>query len=444
MVRGIRFVKKLGAVKEYALLKNGLKILLCPSVASGEGGLCPEGISDAIGFMAHYNVGSRNEGVGHTGAAHALEHLSFCGSKSFLEDKQSAFDLFARVGAFANATTSCDCTNYYEICLPESLPACMAIEADRMRNAVFTAENWEEEKEIVRNEFEIGENSPASRLRELVKATAIIQHPYHHPVIGWASDINGVSVERIRQFYDTFYWPNNAAVIVAGNFNENEVLKMILANFGKVKRSRREIPKVYTEEPIQQGERRVKLTGPGGNGTILFAWRAAAASSPEFAAFVALQYMLTNGRRSLLQREFVVPGRVHEISSGLGLLKDPFLFFLRIKLFSKDGHSKIEQDMRAFLLNLADKGVSKEHIDRAKLLAEADLIYAGDGLIPTLMQLSSAESAGSWELWYQLSDEIRDLDADKVTKVFRDYFKDDSLTVGWFMPQNPVNVGGDA
>lgn len=428
MVKGIKFVRELGGIKEYRIVKNGLKILLLS-----------KGIGEAIGFMAHYNVGSRNEGVGHTGAAHALEHLLFCGSKSFFDGGKSIFDVLAPTGAFANASTSRDYTNYYEVCLPESLPCCMAIEADRMRNAIFTAENWEKEKEIVRNEFEIGENSAASRLGKLVTATAISEHPYHHPVIGWGADINGVSVERIRQFYDTFYYPNNAMIVVAGNFNENEALKMILANFGNIERSPHKIPEIYTKEPPQQGERRVVLKGPGGNGTVLLCWRAPAGGSPEFAALLALEYVLANGRRSLLRQEFVVSGIAHEIYASPYQLKDPFLFFLRIKLFGREGHSEVERDIRCFLSDLSDKGIAKAYVERAKRLAEADFIYAGDGLISMLMQLSHAQGAGSWELEHKLVYNIRELDEDKVTKVFRDYFKDDSLTVGWFVPQNPSN-----
>ena len=258
-VPGISFVQELGGIKEYLLKSNGLRILLAnyPS-------------SPVAGCMVTYHVGSRNEATGYTGATHLLEHLMFKGSANFNKEKgNTVWHLLETKGARVNATTWFDRTNYYEVLPAEYLPSAIALEADRMRTAHIREEDRQSEMTVVRNEFERGENDPMEAVDKQIWALAYQAHPYHHSTIGWQSDIEKVSIERLQQFYNDFYWPNNATVTIAGGFDEGTVLKSIKKEFGVHSKAPHKFPDMYTEEPKQEGERRsvVKRVGSDVIGT---------------------------------------------------------------------------------------------------------------------------------------------------------------------------------
>jgi zinc protease len=181
--------------------------------------------------MTVYRVGSRNEAVGYTGSTHFLEHMMFKGT-----DRFPNFDgVLTPLGADYNATTSYDRTNYFAKVPTEHVGTVIALEADRMRNLNLRQDHRNSEMTVVRNEFENGKNSPFSVLIEQLGATAFDAHPYHHPIIGWLSDVENVPLARLKAFYDEFYWPNNATVMVTGNYGTDaDVLKTITDEFGAI------------------------------------------------------------------------------------------------------------------------------------------------------------------------------------------------------------------
>lgn len=423
MNRAVEFVKEIEGVREFRLL-NGLRVLLVP-----------HNIGGVVAFMVHYNIGSRNEGVGYTGSTHFLEHLMFEGSKNFPKDTHPIEEMFARTGAMENATTWLDRTNYFEIVLPEHLELFMRVEADRMRNAAFSDEDRQSQMSVVRSELEMSQNDPANALEELVIATAIREHPYHHPTIGWRSDVEGVATERFREFYNTFYYPNNALIILAGSIREDKALGMIAEHFGGTEASPKPIPQVYTEEPPQEGERRVILKRPGGNGLIQFGWMVPGTSHKDFAALEVLRYILSIGEGALLKKKFVNSGRVASVHIQHFAFKDPFPFFLNIDLLRGIGHRAIEKEVRGYLGLLQKEGIDEDRIVRAKRLAEAHEWYGRDSLLGLLMNFSMAEGAGGWELYFSIPESIQTVSQGDIMRVFREYFHDDNLTVGWFVPQ---------
>ena len=162
-----------------------------------------------------------------------------------------------------NATTWFDRTNYFELVPSEHIEKAIEIEADRMRNAFIREEDKKSEMTVVRNEFERGENDPLEALDKNIWATAYQAHPYHHSTIGWRTDIENVSIDRLKNFYDTFYWPNNATVTVIGDFKTDKILSLIDKHFGKINKSPHKIPLMYTQEPIQEGPRRLQIKRSG-------------------------------------------------------------------------------------------------------------------------------------------------------------------------------------
>ncbi|SVA02738.1 uncharacterized protein METZ01_LOCUS55592, partial [marine metagenome] len=225
---GFEHTKESGGIQEYKMTNNELTVLLKEDHSA-----------PVATFMVTYSVGSRNEAIGYTGSTHLLEHLMFKGSRKFNTDKgNSVFQLLQSLGSRMNATTWLDRTNYFETMPSEHLEIAIEIEADRMRNAFIKEEDRQAEMTVVRNEFERGQNNPFGVLDEHIWATAYLAHPYHHSTIGWKADIENVSIERLKKFYDTFYWPNNATVTIVGDFETNEALALVKKHFGRIPKSR--------------------------------------------------------------------------------------------------------------------------------------------------------------------------------------------------------------
>src|SRR5580698_10377968 len=233
-----------GGITEYHF-PNGLRVLLYPDPATPK-----------ITVNVTYLVGSRNEGYGETGMAHLLEHMDFIETTN---GRQIKNEIVAR-GAAWNGTTSEDRTNYFETvpATDENLKWALSLESDRMVNVKFTKQILDTEMTVVRNEFERGENSPGSVLRERVEATAYIWHNYGHPTIGSREDIERVPVERLAAFYKKFYQPDNAVLVLAGRLDESKALAMVADTVGKIPRPARVLDQTYTVEPPQDGQRFVE------------------------------------------------------------------------------------------------------------------------------------------------------------------------------------------
>src|SRR6202521_2450385 len=216
-VAGFSYVKSLAGIDEYTLDANGLQVLVKPDHSA-----------PVVTFQVTYRVGSRNEVTGTTGATHILEHLMFKGSGNFNDPAGNSVKQFLeRVGGQFNASTAVDRTNYFATVGRENLEGYIAIEADRMRHLWLRETDRQAEMTVVRNEYERGKNDPHRVLGEAVTAAAYQALPYHHPTIGWKSDIEHVSIGKLQEFYDTFYWPNNATVTVVGDIDEAATLGFI-------------------------------------------------------------------------------------------------------------------------------------------------------------------------------------------------------------------------
>ena len=281
--------------REYALDSNGLKVLLVPQHAT-----------PVVTFMVVYRVGSRNEAVGHTGSTHLLEHMLFKGTPSY--NKRNGKQIAAvlqRQGAAFNADTWFDRTRYFEMLPSDQLALAVHLEADRMRNSFIADEDRQSEMTVVRNELDRGENEPARVLDERVWAVAFREHPYHHPTIGWRSDVEGVPTARLKEFYDVYYHPNNAVALVVGDFDETQALALIAEHFGSIPPSPHPIPPMYTVEPPQEGENRFVLRRAGQLGVVEIGWRIPEAKHADTTALSVLDTLLSAGVTSRLYQALV-------------------------------------------------------------------------------------------------------------------------------------------
>src|SRR6185295_5603717 len=270
------------------------------------------------------------------------------GSKNFHPGIGKGFDtLMDKVGGINNATTWLDRTNYYENLSSDQLELAVQLEADRMRKLLLREEDRQPEMTVVRNEFERDENDPSSALDKEVNANAFLAHPYHHPTIGWRSDIEKVPIEKLREFYDTFYWPNNATVTVIGDFATPRTLSLIQQYFGAITRSPKPIPQVYTEEPAQTGPRRVVVKRPGEVGVVEIAYKVPAALHADHPAFEVLAAILSEGKTSRLYRALIDTNLAINADATKGFFHDATLFNTTAVLAPGSTHEQAEKTLIA-------------------------------------------------------------------------------------------------
>jgi len=421
---GFVHVKTVGNIDEYTLKSNGLQVLLLP-----------EHSSPTLTFMVTYRVGSRNEVTGTTGATHILEHLMFKGTAQRNRAKGNNVDqLLERTGARYNATTWLDRTNYYATMGSEHLAGVVAMEADRMRHLKLLDSDRQPEMTVVRNEYERGENSPFMALYKEIYHTAFVAHPYHHSTIGHRSDIEKVKIEQLRAFYDTFYWPNNATVTIVGDFQPKDALALVKKSFGVYPKSPKPIPALYTEEPPQDGPRRLVVKRPGELGVVAIAHKITQATHPDYAAIALLSAILADGKNSRLYQAITDKNMSTGVSADVGYNADPSLHLLFLPLAPGIRHEDVEKVAWQEIERLKKDGVSAQELQAAVAKTLADAAFERDGSFAVAGRLNESIAVGDWSLYYRLEEATRKVTLQDIQRVARRYFNEDQSTTGWFVP----------
>ena len=433
-VNGYAHVKTVGTIDEYTLKSNGLQVLLMP-----------EHSSPTLTVMVTYRVGSRNEVTGTTGATHLLEHLMFKGSKNHTREKGNNVDqLLERTGAMYNATTSLDRTNYFANVGSEHLPTILGMEADRMRNLLLREEDRKPEMTVVRNEFERGENSPIMALYKEIYQSAFVAHPYHHSTIGHRSDIEKVSIAKLREFYDTFYWPNNATVTIIGDIDPAKALELVKKSFGVYPHSPKPIPVVYTEEPKQDGPRRVVVKRAGQLGVVAVAHKVPSVKDADFAAVALMSAILTDGKNSRLYKAITNKNLSTGVETDLSIVADPSLHMVFVPLAPGAKHDEVEAIVLQEIERLKKDGVTDVEVKATAAKNAADATFKLDGSFGIAGNINEFISAGDWTLFYGLDEAIKKVTAADIQRVANKYLQEDSSTTGWFVPTAAAATGGGA
>lgn len=422
---GFTEVKSKGGITEYKLDSNGLSILLME-----------EHSAPVITFMVTYRVGSRNEVTGTTGATHILEHLMFKGTDKFNKENGGHIDAaLGNIGAQMNATTWLDRTNYYESIPSDYLELTIELESDRMRNLWLKAEDRDAEMTVVRNEFERGENSPFQALNLAIWAAAFQAHPYHHSTIGWKSDIEGVPIEKLREFYDTFYWPNNATVTVIGDFDTNNALELIKKYYGQISSSPEEIPDLYTTEPEQQGIRRVEVHRSGQLGVVGIAHKVPEGLNEDTYPLVLLDYILANGKSSRFYKALVDQNKAVDIFNFYVPFHDASLFTPYVFLAPGATHKEVEEIVLQEIDKIKSDGVTEDELNRVINQITAETAYERDGSFSIASQLNEAIAKGDWTFYVDYLDNLKKVTTADIKRVVEKYFDESQRTVGYFIPK---------
>nr|MBA2647645.1 insulinase family protein [Pyrinomonadaceae bacterium] len=361
-----------------------------------------------------------------------------------------------KIGADFNATTWYDRTNYYETVPSDQLELAIKLEADRMRNSFIADADRQSEMTVVRNEFERGQNEPQLVLDEAVYATAFREHPYHHPTIGWRADVENVPTARLKAFYDTFYHPNNASAILVGDFDRRHALELIEKHFGAHPATDAPIPEVYTDEPQQQGERRLIVRRTGELALVQIAFHTPAAlgqtnvcSNKELAArasnppaqndiypLVVLSAALSNGITSRLYQALVEKDLAVDVNTNADQFRDPGLFNIYVTVQPGTEPCAVEEAVLAELQRVAREGLTDAEIEKARRQIFAHVAYHRDGTFNIASQLSEAEAVADWHFYKDYSANVARVTSDDIRRAAQSYFTEDNRTVGCFIPKS--------
>lgn len=417
-------IQTLEGIEAYELPSNGLKVLLMPN----------EGLPVAT-IMVTYQVGSRHEVAGTTGATHILEHMMFKGTPRYnAEDGSDYSNIMERIGARSNATTWFDRTNYYATLPREYVPLAIELEADRMRNLRIREEDLASEMTVVRNEYERGENDPVRTLIKELFATAFTAHTYSHPTIGWKSDIESTSPAKLREFYDTFYWPENAVLTVIGGFDRDATLKAIVEHYGVIEPAPHPIPQVETVEPEQLGPRRVTIERAGQVGVLMVGYKVPKATHQDWPALLLIDQIVGADKTGRLYRALEDKGKASATFTYAPELHDPGLFVFGAYLTPNATHEEVESILKEEIEALIGGGVTEDELARAKSVIRADIIYGRDGPYSIANQINEAIAMGDWTSYVNRPKEIEAVTAEEIQAVAKRYFRRKTSTTGWFVP----------
>jgi zinc protease len=422
---GITFVKEFRGVAEYRLNSNGLKIILAENHAS-----------PIVTVMPLYRVGSRNETVGHTGATHILEHMMFKGVKNGRTGEIYSFDDVVRpVGGTFNATTWLDRTNYFEVVPRQHLEACIALEADRMRNLIISGDELKSEMTVVRNELERGQNQPSRILMEEAYSVAFREHPYHWPTIGWTSDVENISAEKLRWFYNTFYWPDNTSVVLIGDFDSAHALTLCASYYGVHPRAPEPIPVMHTTEPRQEGPRQFTINRAGDAAHVVVAYRAPAASHQDTHALDAAATVLGgSSKTSRLYQTLVEQGLCANVQAYHMAHRDHGMFMVMATCAAFQSPERVAKAIVTQVEILVRRPPSEDELRRAKSASTKSAVLAGADPMQTASAIAEAEAVSDWMYHAEYADRFNAVAADDVRRVATDYLIEDNRTTGYFIP----------
>jgi zinc protease len=378
---------------------------------------------------------------GKTGVAHVLEHMMFKGTNKVKSGEFSR--LVAAVGGRENAFTSRDYTAYFQQVEKSKLDEVMKLEADRMSNLNFDDAEFLKEIQVVMEERRLRtEDNPSSLLNESLMATAYMSSPYRHPVVGWMNDLMNMKAADARDWYRSWYKPNNATVVIAGDVDPKAILQAVEKYYGVA--SARELPDRKPQiEPVQKGIKRVQVKAPADNAQLAMAWKVpklqpGKLDDDEPYALELLAAVLDGYDNARLNRTLVKQERVvNDVGVGYDMIsRGPELFLISTSMAKGKTVEQAESSIRKALKEVADKGILESELKRIKVRILSDQIYKRDSIFGQAMEIGSTEMAGfSWRDIDVMLEKMQTITPAQVQAVAKKYLVDEGLTVAVLDPQ---------
>ncbi|HYM36009.1 MAG TPA: pitrilysin family protein, partial [Steroidobacteraceae bacterium] len=413
-------VTELEGITEYKLA-NGLRVLLFPDDSK-----------PTVTVNITYLVGSRHESYGESGMAHLLEHLMFKGTPKHPDIPKE----FNQHGVRFNGTTSFDRTNYFEMAQANdaNLQWAIELESDRMVNSNIARHDLDSEMSVVRNEYERGENNPGGVLSKRMQSVAFDWHNYQNSPIGNRSDIENVEIPNLQAFYRKYYQPDNAVLLVAGQFDEQKALRLINNTFGKIPTPTRTLPKLWTVEPTQDGERSFTVRRNGNIQIVMLGYKVPSGLHPDAMALSFAASILSNSPNGRLHKLLVETNKAAGVGGGASFLVDPGL--ANIMAVVKEGESI--DSVRKILIDTVEgfyqSPPTAEEMNRVRVAREKNYEQTLSSSESLALALSESIAMGDWRMWFRNQELAKTVTSEDVVRVSKTYFRRDNRTVGEFLP----------
>lgn len=400
-----------------------------------------------VSVWCWYRVGSGDERPGLTGVSHWVEHMNFKGTTNIPRDQMKG--IVERFGGNWNGYTWIDQTTYLETAGRDALDTLLFIEAERMANGLYDADECEAERTVIISELQGGDNDPDQLLDNEVTATAFHAHPYRHPTLGWLPDLQTMSRDDLFGHYRRYYVPSNATLVVVGDVDADDVLRRAEKHFGGI--ADRPVPsRRRPAEPAQLGERRVTLEREGTTAYLKCAWRAPAAADAAFFPLLVLDAALTGAkglnlwssfrlappqRKARLYSALVDRGLASVVSGALLPTVDPFLYTISLTAMDGVGLPALESAFLETVETVRREGLRDEEIARAKRQLKARLVFDTDSVTNLAHQLGYFETVVGSGFFETLQSAVQQVTLDQVNDAARQWLGRETRTVGWFQPQ---------
>ncbi len=411
------------------ILANGMKIVV------KEDHRAPVVVS-----QVWYKVGSAQEHSGITGVSHVLEHMMFKGTEKYPDGEFSS--IVAEIGARDNAFTGRDYTGYYQLMEKSKLEVSFDLESDRMLNLILKPEDFLSELEVVKEERRLRtDDNPNARVYEQLYASAFVNNPYHHPIVGWMNDLDNLKVEDLTTWYQRWYTPNNATLVVVGDVEPKNVFALAEKYFAAAKSRPIKQSKPRLEHP-QSGPRRVSVRAVAKLPYLMLGYKVPSLVTAEHDwepyALSVLAGVLDGGRSARLSKRLI---REKEIAAAAGSGYNIYSRYPTLFLFDAtpaEGHSttKIEQALYDEIKDLQTFAVDEKELARVKAQVIASEVYQQDSVQRQASIIGTLETIGlSWKRINEYSTRINAITAEQVLQVAKKYLIDDRLTVAVLEPQ---------
>jgi zinc protease len=420
--KGVAQGPSVEGITEYGL-PNGLKVLLFPDASK-----------PTVTVNVTYLVGSRHENYGETGMAHLLEHLMFKGSPN----NRAITQQFAERGMQFNGTTSFDRTNYYEVfqANPSNLRWALQMEADRMVHAFIAKKDLDTEMTVVRNEYESGENSPSAVLLKRMQSIAYDWHSYGRSTIGNRSDIENVGIANLQAFYRTWYQPDNAVLLVAGKFDPARTLDFIARQFGAIPKPKRQLPKFWTVEPTQDGERSFSVRRQGDVQIVALSYKVPSALHDDSDVLGFASDILGTGPAARLHTLLVDSGKASEVFAFGQTGYSPGLQIFGAVVKKDDPIEPVRAAMTEAVEQFARHPATAEELERVRRNLSNDIEKSLNDPQRVGVALSEVIALGDWRLYFVGRERIATISAEDVARVAGRYLRRDNRVTGYFMPDD--------
>ena len=397
--------------------------------------------SPVVSSHVWYRVGSVDEYSGSTGLSHILEHMMFRGTRKHPKDAFSK--IVNQFGGEHNAFTSRDYTGYYQTIGSEHLEKMLELEADRMRNVIFEQKGFEKERDVVAEERRYRvEDKPLNRLNELFYATAYVTSPYHHPIIGWMKDIEETQIDDLYQWYNRFYTPNNALLVVVGKVKPKEVFAMAEATFGKIKPNVMKPLKTRPEIP-QKGERRVVMEADADLHYVLMGYHVPSLKTAtqdqleDVYALDVLSGILSGSSSARLPKVLVRRDKVtSKASSYYNMTSLKSTLFILDGIAAHQGSTlSVEQALNEEIDRLKTELVKVEELERIKTNIKASEMFQKDSIFYQAYEIALLETIGvGWNLTDEYLKNISMVTQEDLQRVARKYLVKNNRTTAVLNP----------